>query len=81
MTDEKEIKKRRVCLVIEDDGAGKFSFRLEGDTERIGLASIPISQYSAAEYWGAIMLQTMHDKLSASDAVRKLNREERRAQE
>jgi hypothetical protein len=69
---------RKIMLVIEDDGAEKFNFRLEGDIERLSMSQIPPSQYSAAEYWSCELLKTFHELLQNANSVKKLNREERR---
>jgi hypothetical protein len=71
---------RKVTLVIEDDGAEMFNFRLEGDIERLSMPQIAPSLYSAAEYWGLEVLKMLDERLKSTTEVKKLNREERRRQ-
>lgn len=73
-----EIKKRKVMLVIEDDGDSKFSFRLEGDIERLSNPIVSPGMYSAAEFWGLEFLKLCTERLKQGNGVKKMNREERR---
>jgi hypothetical protein len=69
---------RKVMLVIEDDGGEMFKFYLAGDIQRIGLPSIPISHYSAAEFWGAEIYAVIQKRMQEAQSVKKLNRKDRR---
>ena len=75
-----EITKRKIMIVIEDDGVDKFNFYLDGDCERLNLPSVPASLYSPAEHFAVQFFKACHDSLNAGREVKKLNREERRAQ-
>jgi hypothetical protein len=77
---EHEVKPRRLMIVIEDDGADKFAFRLEGDIERLSMPQIPPSLYSAAEFWALEFFKLCHERLRQGGDVKALNRAERRAQ-
>lgn len=77
---ETEKVKRRVMIVIEDDGDVNFNFRLEGDVERLSMPQIPPSLYSAAEYWGLEFFKACHARLEQEQNVKKLNRADRRKQ-
>lgn len=75
-----EVTPRKIMFVLEDDGNELFTFRLEGDTQRLGMPSIPRSHYSAAEHWATELFMTFQEMLKNSMTVKKLNREEKRAQ-
>lgn len=70
-------KPRKVMIVFEDDGNDQFKMYLAGDIERIGLPSVPISLYSASEFWGVECLKACADRLKEGP-VKQLNRKERR---
>lgn len=71
--------KRKIMLVIEDDGDDKFVFTMQGDCERLTMPQIPPSLYSAAEFWGLEFFKICKQRLEGGE-VKSLNRKERRAQ-
>jgi hypothetical protein len=71
-----ELKKRKLMIVIEDDGDQMFQFGLFGDVERLDTPGI---KFSAAEYWGVEFMKACQARLNQG-GVKRLNREEKRAQ-
>lgn len=63
-------KKRRVMIVIEDDGGDNFRFQLEGDVERLNMPQIPASHLSAAEFWGMQFFQLCNEFMQKSGEVK-----------
>lgn len=79
MTEDTDISKgRKLMIVVEDDGGQNFNVRLEGDVDRLSMAQIPPSLYSAAEHWGLEFFKLCNERLKAGDGIRQLNRNERR---
>lgn len=78
--DNDDKAKRRIMLVIEDDGDDMFKFTMEGDCERLTMPQIPTSLYSAAEFWAVELFKLCDQRLRHGGEVKTLNREERRKQ-
>ena len=55
---------RKISIVIFDTGPNSYSFRLEGDTDRIG--KVPESMYTPAEKWAAGMMILMQRAVKQS---------------
>lgn len=71
-------QKRRIAIVIEDNGADRFKFYVEGDAERLG--NTPKDQLSPAEYWATVFLGACYETLEKSEGLEVTSEFEKDAQ-
>ena len=58
-------------IVVEEIGPGdEFNVYMEGDIERLRDKSVPDTQLTTAEFWGAKLFQICINAMSAAGAVK-----------